>query len=277
MRPVILAFQCMITTYTLASVPRDREMIGPSKVYPRAAALAVLLHLLLGGPAPAAPRDEDLFLRPEDMRTVLFGSVDTGRSVFVSAGVKRTLTGPLDRSGFVAMETSGMGLTRERFEPTPGLGVIRFTTQTASLIGYQWAVDGLYAALYAGPEIHHEQLTVTAIAGRWSKPRLGIRGLAELWVNPSHDTLVTATLQGGSSRGSLYGRVSAGLRLWRSLYVGPEAGFYATQSYTETKLGAHVTGLSLGIVHFRFSGGLQSQDDRRHPSPYVGVASWIRL
>lgn len=251
-------------------------MTGLRKEY-CSAALVVLLHLLLARPGAAAPRDEDLFLRPEDMRTVLFGSVDAGRSVFVASGVKRTLTGPLDGSGFVVMETSGMGLTRERFEPTPGLGVIRVTTQTASLIGYQWAGDGVYAALYAGPEIYHEQLTVAAIAGRWSKPRFGLRALAELWINPSQDTLLTATLQGGSTRGSLYGRVSAGLRLWRSLYVGPEAGFYATQTYNETKLGAHVTGLRLGIFHFRVSGGVQTQDDRRHPSPYVGVTTWIRL
>ena len=54
-------------------------------------------------PAGASPRDEDLFLRPDDMHTVLFGSLDVGRSIFVSGGVKRTLTGPLDRSGFVAI------------------------------------------------------------------------------------------------------------------------------------------------------------------------------
>jgi hypothetical protein len=211
------------------------------------------------------------------MRTVLFGSLDAGRSAFASAGVKRTLTGPLDRSGFVAIEMSGMGLTRERFEATPGVGVIRVTSETASLLGYQWAYDGLYAAFYAGPEIHHEQLTVAAAAQRWSKPRFGLRGLAEIWANPTKDTLLTTTLQAGSTRGSLYARISAGYRLWRSLYVGPEAILYTTQTYRETKLGAHITGLSLSILQFRLSGGVQTQDDRRHPSPYVGVTSWIRL
>jgi hypothetical protein len=252
------------------------QMIGLRNEYLGLASLAFAFMSLVRD-VSAAPADQDLFLRPEDMHTVLFGSLDAGRSVFLTAGVKRTLTGPLDRSGFVAMEVNGSGLTRERFEPTPGLGVIRFTTETASLLGYQWAGDGVFAALYAGPEIHHEQLTVAAMAGQWSKPRLGLRGLAELWLNPSRDTLLTATAQAGSTRGSLYGRVSAGYRLWRSVYVGPEAGFYATQTYNETKLGAHVTGLSLGIFQFRFSGGVQRQDDRRHPSPYVGVASWIRL
>lgn len=254
-------------------------MIGLRKDHRvRATALsAALVSLSLSLPGVAEPRDQDLFLRPEDMRTVLFGSLDAGRSVFATAGVKRALTGPLDRSGFVAIETSGMGLTRERYAPTPGVGVTRITTETASLIGYQWAGDGIYASLYAGPELHHEQLTIAAAAQRWSKPRIGLRALGELWANPTRDTLLTATVQAGSTRGSLFGRVSAGYRLWRNLYVGPEATVYVTHTYRETKLGAHVTGLELGILHVRFSGGLQTQDDRRHASPYVGVTSWIRL
>jgi hypothetical protein len=252
-------------------------MIGLRRAYLWLAVLAASPHLWPGTPGQAAPRDEDLFLRPDDMHTVLFGSLEAGRSIFASGGVKRTLTGPLDRSGFVAIETSGMGLTRERYDATPGIGVMRVTTESASLLGYQWAGNRLYAALYAGPEIHHEQLTIAAMAQRWSKPRFGLRGLAELWANPTQDTLVTATVQVGSTRGSLYGRISAGYRLWRNLYAGPEAGIYTTETYRETKLGAHVTGLKLGIFQFRFSGGMQTQDDRRHPSPYVGVTSWIRL
>jgi hypothetical protein len=137
--------------------------------------------LLMCLPAHSEPRDEDLFLRPEDMRTVLFGSLDAGRSVFATAGVKRTLTGPHDRSGFVAMETSGLGLTHERYEPDPYIKAVRVTSETVSLLGYQWAGSGLYAALYTGPELHQEQLTTAAAAGRWSKPRIGFRGQAELW------------------------------------------------------------------------------------------------
>lgn len=77
--------------------------------------LAQSAALLLASPATFAQTlDEDLFIRPEDQRTVLFGSIDGGRSVFVSAGSKQALSGSLDRTGFVAMETAGSGLTRER-------------------------------------------------------------------------------------------------------------------------------------------------------------------
>jgi hypothetical protein len=225
----------------------------------------------------ATPRDEDLFLRAEDMHTVLFGSLDAGRSTFLNAGVKRTLTGPLDRSGFVAMETNGLGVTRERSYFGSGLKVERITTEVASLLGYQWAGNGIYTALYAGPELHQEQLTIAAQAGRWSKPRIGFRGQAELWANPTGETLVTATLVAGTTRGSIWGRVSAGYRVWRNLYVGPEVITYVTESYRETKIGGHLTGLDLGILHFRVSGGIQRDDAAHAPSPYIAVTSWMRL
>jgi hypothetical protein len=58
----------------------------------RAVVIAFACFVPLGGHATS--RDEDLFVRAEDMHTVLFGSLDAGRSLFLTTGVKRTLTGP---------------------------------------------------------------------------------------------------------------------------------------------------------------------------------------
>ena len=97
---------------------------------------AVVLPALVfaGWSASAQPRDEDLFIRPEDQRTVLFGSIDGGRSVFVSGGSKQALSGSLDRTGFVAMETAGSGLTRERLGEDRTVPVFRLATQTSAMI-----------------------------------------------------------------------------------------------------------------------------------------------
>jgi hypothetical protein len=241
----------------------------------RSAAFAAACLMPL--PVAGTPRDEDLFVRAEDMHTVLFGSLDAGRSLFITTGVKRTLTGPLDRSGVVAMQSNGFGLTREHSDFAPGSTVQRITTDAAGLIGYQWALDGLYIAAYAGPELHQEQLTIAAMAGRWSKPRIGFRGQAELWMNPTRETLFTTTLVAGTTRGSLWGRMSGGVRLWGNLYAGPEVTLYLTDTYRETKFGGHLTGLDLGIFHFRVSAGIQTQDDSHRSSPYVALTSWVRL
>lgn len=228
--------------------------------------------------AQAGPRDEDLFIRPEDQHTVLFGSLDAGRSVFVSGGAKQSLTGPLDRSGIVMMESTGFGLTRERFRPEGAdVSVLRFTHQTSALAGYQWNGDGLYMAAFAGPEVQQEQLTYGGRVYRFSQPRLGGRGQFDLWARPTPETLVTATLIASSTRTSIWGRVSAGIRLADKLFVGPEATFYTTPTYTERRWGAHLTGLALSIVTLRLSAGWMEDDSHRRGSPYLGMSAWIRL
>jgi hypothetical protein len=223
-------------------------------------------------------RDEDLFIRPEDQRTVLFGSMDAGRSVFASAGAKQTLTGPLDRTGFVAMEATGFGLTQERFRSGGvDLPARRLVHQAGLLAGYQWASNGLFVAGLAGIEGHREQVLVADRIYRHAEPRLGIRGQVEVWAHPTASTLLTTTLVAGSTRSSLWGRASAGLRLFSNLFVGPEATVYVTPTYRELRLGGHVTGVSLGLVQLRLSGGWMMDDAHGHGAPYGGLTAWIRL
>lgn len=226
----------------------------------------------------AADLDQLLFIRPEDQRTVLFGQIDAGRSVFVSAGSKQTLVGPLDRTGFVVMETSGFGVTREKlwrdgFEAE----AMRFTTQTSVVVGHQWNLNRVFLAAFLGPEVLHEQLTVAGQVYRFSEPRYGAKAQLELWANPTRDTLLTATLVGASANGSLWARGSAGYRVWGGLYAGPEIAAYATRTYQETKLGGHVTGFQFGLLQGRLSGGWMTSDDRRSGSPYLSLAGWVRM
>lgn len=239
--------------------------------------LLVALAANPAGAAMAGGRDEDLFVRPEDQYTVLFGSLDAGRSVFVNAGAKQTVTGPLDRTGFVTMEAWGYGLTQERYRGAADLPATRFTQQVGILTGFQWALNGLYAAAYLGPEVQHEQLTIDGQVFRFSKPRYGVRGQVEIWANPTADTLLTATLVAGTARFSLWGRGSAGIRVASSTFVGPEVTAYVTPTYSEIRVGAHVTGASVGLVQLRLSGGWMIDDAHRAGSPYGGLTLWMRM
>ncbi|MGA0595446.1 cellulose biosynthesis protein BcsS [Enterovirga sp. CN4-39] len=246
-----------------------------------AACLAsISLHFLLSPIEGAAAADPDrlLFVRPEDLRTVLFSQIDAGRSVFFTLGAKQTLVGPLDRTGFVVMETSGFGITHERFRRQElDLPAVRFTTQTSVLVGQQWNLGPVFLSALIGPEILHEQLTIAGQVQGFSEPIYGAKGLIELWAHPTRNTLLTATLTGTTAKASVSGRGSVGYRVWNNLFAGPEISAYATDSYQETKAGAHLTGFAFGILQGRFSAGWMVTDDRRRGSPYVSVAAWARM
>lgn len=243
-------------------------MIGPW-TYRRIAAAAAPFPLLLAIGGAFARQDGQ---KPHELDTVMFGSLDGGRSGFVSAGVKRTLGGSLDRSGFVFMGGAGFG-----GEPERGMrfdaGSFRSTAQAHAFLGYQWMLGPVTLSAFAGPE-----LDVEADAGntfRSARTRFGFRGQAELWAHPTPQTLATATLIAGSARGHIWSRVSGGYAFRPGVFLGPEASFFARDDYTEWRFGAHVTGLKWGAFNFRLSGGLSRANDDR-TGAYVGLSTFVR-
>jgi len=232
-----------------------------------AVAAATLLALLPAVEAKAQAGNS------RDLNTVLFGSIDGGRSVFASAGVKRVLGGSLDRNGFLVMGGAGFGGAPERsmrfdtasFQPT---------AQAYGLAGYQWMFPRVAISALVGPEVDAEAASLDAIQS--ARTRFGLRGHAELWAHPTQKTLATATLIAGSARGHVWSRVSGGYAVRPGVFVGPEAVFYAQDDYREWRLGAHLTGLKWGPLNLRFSGGLMQSDDDR-TGAYLGLSGYVRM
>ncbi|TNC16486.1 cellulose biosynthesis protein BcsS [Methylobacterium terricola] len=229
----------------------------------------------------------------EEVRTVLFGSLDAGRSTFVSAGGKFAPDG-YGRDGLAALATFGYGLRTERDwwgDPRGQAGgapprVLRHTVQGGAVAGWQWVRDWGIAALFAGPEIAFEVLDSPATR-RLPAPRIGARVQGELWARPTEATLLTATLIAGTARGSAWGRVAWGVRLPAPVlgdgYVGPEAALYADRTgYRKWSLGLHATDLALpfeGVapVRLRVSAGWAYEEQIRRPGVYGALSAWLPL
>jgi hypothetical protein len=240
---------------------------------------------------PDAPRADER----EEVRTVLFGSLDAGRSSFVSAGAKFAPDG-VGRDGPVTLATLGYGLRPERDwwgDPRAQAGrpprTLRHTVQAGAVAGWQWARDWGVAALFAGPELAFEVLDSPGTE-RLPAPRLGARMQAELWARPTDATLVTATLIGGTARWSAWGRVSWGVRLpaLSEAYLGPEAALYADRTgYRKWSLGLHATDfglpqiilpqMSLPQLRFRVSAGWVYEEQIRRPGIYGTLTAWLPL
>ena len=224
------------------------------KVLARSAGAALAVVALL--PPRGASIAQDNSAPARELNTVLFGSLDAGRSAFLSAGIKRALAGSLDRDGFIDAAD---------FRPT---------AQAHAMLGYQWLFPRVAVSALLGPEVDIEAESADAL--RAARTRFGVRGHAELWAHPTPETLATATAIAGSARAHLWSRISGGYAFWPGVFVGPEPAFYARDDYREWRLGAHVTGLTWGQLNIRFSGGLlQSNDDRT--GAYFGLTGYIRM
>lgn len=237
--------------------------------------LVVLITLLFAG-ATLRPLPAGAF--SDSPSTVLFGSMDAGRSPFLTTGAK-IATDDLGRDGFVTLVSLGGGVREERGVAAPGQRAptfLRTTVIGAALGGYQFCFDWGVLSLFAGPEASLEML------GDSSAPvalpsRFGLRLQGEVWMRTGPNTLTTLTLILGSARWDVYGRSSAGYRLWGA-YIGPEIAYYGERTgYEKVSVGLHATDFSLGPLSLRVGTGLLYERETDRLGPYVALAAWASL
>ncbi len=190
---------------------------------------AAFFAALISLAAQPARADDRAPPAPSASRTVLFGSLDAGHSGFGTLGVKRTLAGPLDRSGPVGMAGIGYGRTIERaWEQPEAPRFTRHSVHGSALLGYQWAGDGVVLAALAGPEVEGERTSRHALS-HGTEAHLGARLHGEIWAHPTASTLLTTTVNVGTARTAhLWGRASARYALWDGVFLGPEVSVYTT-------------------------------------------------
>ena len=205
--------------------------------------------------------------RTEEPRTVLFGSLDGGRSAFATIGLKHAIGPSVDRDGWFFLGYAGAGGPREAEAGDRGLA-----SQGNALFGYQWNLGRTLVAGFAGPEFDLDPPRAAAPGvARW-----GLRLQGEVWSHPTENLLVTGTMILASAREHLWGRASTGYRMFGSVFVGPEIALYRSETYRETRLGLHATGITAGRYTLRLSVGYR-QDDDRERGGYAQLSAHTRM
>lgn len=240
----------------------------------------VIGSLLITLPVSAYSKDEDLFIRPSDHRTIVFSSLDLARSPYATIGAKWAMTGRLDRPGPIMTTSLGYGGKQERSSELDSTLYIKNAGQTSVLYGYQFMVDRTYLAFSLGPEMNQEQyINSDGLASRVSEPRLGARMQWDLWAYPHPDVLATTTLIAGTARGHIWGRSSLGYKI-SNVFLGPEGVYALTESEHEWRMGAHVTGVSIKDITLNLSSGWRWTEQKRggmHVGPYLGLSAHMPM
>jgi hypothetical protein len=233
-------------------VQRDRRGKRPCAV----------LTLWLGFVAPAAATDDKT---REEARTVLFGGLDVGRSVFISAGRKQALGACLDESGTVFMLTAASGRKRER-DSVLGSMTVRQAAEASALLGYNGCSGARSRRLSSAPSSTWRRGTGSASRSPTIKPAPAPASSARSGATRAR-TCFSTRRRSPDRRAGMSGRGS------RPDFAPGRTSILDRRrpSYREGRLGLHATGVELGSFVVRLSGGWRRDEERDRSGPYVGL------
>lgn len=184
-------------------------------------------------------------------RLVYFGGMDASKwSIGAFGGVQWMPNGP-NRDGFILR----MFLSESLERYTDGRNKYDTRIGRAYLMpGYLIRTGRLETQLLLGPDAEVDVLFQNGHARRWRR-RVGIRGIADLWWEPTRELMLQATLSATTIDSGFNTRIAAGWRLFDSFWIGPEATFSSDYFSEQTRLGAHLTGLRTNDYEWTFAAG----------------------
>jgi hypothetical protein len=208
-----------------------------------------------------------------ERRSISFVGLDAAfDGVHLSAGFDLSPWRGADDRGFTLRATAGTGLSRFGIDPALPDRVSEAVTSARLLAG--WREQGSWgsATFFAGLAMETRRLS-PALPDPHLGTRFGPALLLDAWLTPADrvSVQVHATYATPFNAASL--RIAPGYRLAAGVHVGPEATLSAHHGTLRTRLGIHVTGIAIGPVGLRLSGGY-ARDRGGSGGVYAGLSLW---
>ncbi len=214
------------------------------------------------------PDNSGTLLQPQ-LRTpetvLLFAGYDVWRDSGTNYGGVQWSPGGLDRDG-VAFRVLGSA-NRERFE-SPGATYRTDIFRSSLLVGYRLSSGTFELKAFAGPDLEYRRFKPDLAAQPLRGLHAGGRALAEIWWQPTAETMLAGSASISSVASAWSGRIAGGVRVFDRFWVGPELLASGDDFSKQYRAGAHITGLqtvlfedapplewsvAAGVVHDSFS------------------------
>jgi hypothetical protein len=184
-------------------------------------------------------------------RLMYFGGTDASKwSLGAYAGMQWAPAG-LDRDGFILRLFWSENL--ERFTTTTRTHYTEIS-RVALLPGYMFRAGKVDVQLMAGVEYQGEYLVSDWPHGN-GRSLFGLRGVADIWWEPTRELMVQYALSGTTNDGGYTTRIAGGWRLFDTFWIGPEATVSSDFFSRQTRIGGHLTGLRIGAYEWSFAAG----------------------
>lgn len=223
----------------------------------RAGAAAFLAAAMLAC-ADVSRADDD-----ESARVLLFSGRDIWRNgAFVHGGLIWGPYGFEQDAPLLKLLVSG-GVYRYLAESLGGVRVVGAQGLVQAMPGWQVRRGAYEVKVFFGPEYQRLRLWPDDPGSRLRGPHLGLRLSAEVWGEPTPETMVAADVSLSSIGAGHSARAAYGWRLLERFYVGPETQVYGDADYRQWRLGGHVTSLRTGDTEWSAAGGWSLDSDGR--------------
>lgn len=162
----------------------------------------------------------------------------------------------LNRDGLAVKLLGGAGTYRYQ---SNGSEITGTQFVAAAMPGWRFKQGSFEATLFAGLDFQDHRLNPADPANRLQGAHLGLRTGADLWWQPTPETMTSFSASYSTVGASYFTRGALGLRVFDSVYLGPEITALGSDNYHQFRFGAHATALKTGA--WEWSSGLGWADD----------------
>ncbi len=204
-------------------------------------------------------------------RLIYFAGVDIWRYGLGGYTGFQWAPGGIHRDGFIVRASLSDNI--ERFT-TPTHRYVTEITRGSVMAGLKFSGNRADLQFLVGYEVQADFLLVN---GRLATPRaqFGTRFTTDVWWEPTASLMLQTSLSGTTIDNAISTRGAAGWRLFDRFWIGPEVARSSDWFSTQTRFGAHLTGLRTGDYEWSFAAG-HIEDSFHRDGIYARIGVLLR-
>jgi hypothetical protein len=196
-------------------------------------------------------------------RLLLFSGSDLwGHGSFLYGGALWS-PGGLDHGGFTLKALISAGTYNYLSGTLGGTQVDGRELVAQVLPGWRFKIGATEIKVFAGLDLQNHRLSPDDPGSKLRGSDAGVRAAIEFWTEPTAATMIEADGSASTIATSYAVHAAVGWRIFNLFYLGPEVQAFASDDYTQRRIGMHITALKIGEAEWSAAAGYATDSDHR--------------
>jgi hypothetical protein len=129
--------------------------------------------------------------------------------------------------------------------------------------GWRFKIGTNELKVFAGLDVQSHHLTPNDPGVKLNGGDTGLRAAFEFWSEPIAQMMIQVDGSASTIAGSYAIHAATGWRFADRFYLGPEAAAFASDGYSQRRIGGHITALKFGETEWSAAAGYATDSDHR--------------